>query len=387
MAEGDYFQELYPNIWMITTCKSGFFKTTGLNKGSKIAQDFEADISEEILDLHEQRMKIDPNKKEEIKKNDNKIAELEIQSPILPNRSTAEGLIDLLARGQAGTIFLSETGEWLETMEKTYNSGLKALFTDLYDVPRQRTYRTRTGGTLIINRPFISICGVSTLTWVKENINPEDVSSGFFARFLLFYPPQEFVVPPALPAKGKIQDSSVEEEIKQILQDVKPDTVMELSDESEKAFIRVHESLYHNLEQMSEKNQEILGPYVKRWSPYILKIAMLNQLIIEPGSTVISLEALRGAITIIEYAMKSTTYLFENDLGESENQRKCRIVLEFIAKRNGQATRQAILSSKTLGGGAKDYDYILETLEESGKVLIEKKGQKKDWIYSLNSAC
>jgi hypothetical protein len=93
----------------------------------------------------------------------------------------------------------SEFGEWLKNLERNHNQGLKPLLTDLYDVPFQWSYRTSAGGLLVVEEPFITINAVSTLAWVKANIKPSDVASGFFARFLIFFPPQKQIMPPALP--------------------------------------------------------------------------------------------------------------------------------------------------------------------------------------------
>jgi hypothetical protein len=391
IGNDQYFQKLYPNLWMLTASKSGMFKTTAQNKGAKIAKDFEAAISEEVRHLKDELEQLslekqDDKSKKKIFELKKEILEKEAASPVLPNRSTAHGLIDLLSEGYGGTIFLSEFGDWLKTMEHTYNAGLKSLLTDFYDVPKRWKDRTRTGGTTTVERPFISISAVSTLTWIMENVKPEDVGSGFFARFLLFYPPQDDTkIPPALPSTRQLTDNSTEKDIVAILRDIKPDTFMTLSQNARRVFESVHQALYRDIQKRSEKNREILMPYLKRWSPYVLKIAMLNQPFLDPGSTEITVEALKGGISIVENAIKSTTYLFENELGESENQRKCRVVLEFIAKRGGRAKRHDILSSRVLSGGAKDYDYVLETLEESGRVALEKAGLKKDWIYTIIS--
>jgi hypothetical protein len=132
-------------------------------------------------------------------------------------------------------------------------------------------------------------------------------------------------------------------------------------------------------EELSERGREMLEPYVKRWSPYALKIGILLQPFVDCSSTVIGLDALQGAIKIVEYAMQSTKWLFQNELGESDFQRKCRKVLEYIANRGGETGRQNLISSKVLEGGVKEYDQVLESLEQAGKIEIEgnaKRSQK-----------
>ena len=42
--------------------------------------------------------------------------------------------------------------------------------------------------------------------------------------------------------------------------------------------------MYRDFDKLPDKTKEILGPYLKRWSPYILKIAMLLQIVDDPKS-------------------------------------------------------------------------------------------------------
>jgi len=397
IAEGKYFQKLYCILWMLVASGSGTFKSTAQKKGTAILRDAEAEIWDKVEGLRKEQQDIleagDKNKNQqekELKEIEKEIAQEEAKSPILPNRTTPEGLIKLLSLGQGGVIVSSELGDWLKSMEQTYNKNLKSLFTELFDGDGLRKEHTKGGGYITIKEAFISICGVSALRWIIETIKPEDVSSGFFARFLLFYPPQERTIPPALPEhKDESKKHKIEMDIKSILQDIRnreEPLEMELSQEAEGAFEKIHHAMYDEIKKYPEHSQDILYPYLQRWSPYILKIAMLNQVIIEPGSRVISTEALAGAVSVIEYAIKSTTHLFENELGESENQRKCRMVLEYIAKKGGKAARKDILASKTLRGGAKDYDYILETLQETGQIDVVEKEKKTDREYSIISS-
>ena len=79
--------------------------------------------------------------------------------------------------------------------------------------------------------------------------------------------------------------------------------------------------------------REILEPHLKRWSPCLLKLAMIMQLFIDPKSKEIEVEALYSAFAILIPAIKSTAILIEGELGESEHQRKCRKLFEWICKR------------------------------------------------------
>ena len=58
-----------------------------------------------------------------------------------------------------------------------------------------------------------------------------------------------------------------------------------------------------------------------------------------------------------------------------------------MAKRGCKARRQAILSSKTLEGGVKEYDDVLDFLIEQGQIEItEQANVKNSWLYVLKTS-
>jgi aspartate oxidase len=78
-----------------------------------------------------------------------------------------------------------------------------------------------------------------------------------------------------------------------------------------------------------------------------------------------------GGISLSLYAEKCTRYLFDRELGESVHQNKQRKVIEYLANRGGSVTRQKMMSSRLLDGGHNEYDYVLTSLEQSGKLFME----------------
>jgi hypothetical protein len=64
IPEGNYFQKLYPNLWMLTIAPSGNFKTTALKKGGRLALKKEGNIRKELANISEN----DEDKAKEIRK-------------------------------------------------------------------------------------------------------------------------------------------------------------------------------------------------------------------------------------------------------------------------------------------------------------------------------
>ena len=208
IPEGKYFQNLFSNIWALSISPSGQFKTTALNKGSELATRLRKKLQDKIDVLKGHLETIGDDGDRSII--EGQISEIEKLIPILPEKSTAEGMLGLLSNRNGGMVMCSEFGQWAENLNRTYNLGYQALLTNLFDVPSIVENVTKSEGLVTIEQPFITINAVSTLTWVEKNINMADVASGFFARFLIFYPPENKQIPPALPVPTKKKSNLIQ---------------------------------------------------------------------------------------------------------------------------------------------------------------------------------
>ena len=144
-----------------------------------------------------------------------------------------------------------------------------------------------------------------------------------------------------------------------------------ISPNAQKVFEDYHNDMFSRFQDSNDGTKSILDPFLKRWSPSVLKLALLFQYLIDSDSQTISDSAVMGGISLSLYAEKCTRYLFERDLGESTHQNKQRKVLEYLAKFGGSVTRHKLLGSKLLDGGHSEYDYVLASLEQSGKMFME----------------
>ena len=130
--------------------------------------------------------------------------------------------------------------------------------------------------------------------------------------------------------------------------------------------------MFLRFQESNDGTKSILDPFLKRWSPSVLKSAILFQYLLDSESQTLSEPAIMGGISLSLYAEKCTRYLFDRELGESVHQNKQRKVIEYLAGRGGTVTRQRIIASRLLDGGHSEYDYVLSSLEQSGKLFMEK---------------
>ena len=194
-------------------------------------------------------------------------------------------------------------------------------------------------------------------------------------------------MPPALPTVSEPVDLFTETEISERLDALPDDLPMHLEPDARSYFEKIHAGIYAALDQLSDRDQELLSPYVKRWSPDVLKVAMIFQSVEDPAIWIketaggdagfISVENIQAAAAVVEYAIQSTVYLFQDQLGMSKFQNDCKAVVEYIAKRGGTVERCQLLGSRVLTDGVKQYDEILETLIQQGVVTVILNNIKK----------
>ena len=379
IEKGTYYVRLYPNIWALSIAESGTYKTTALNYGAAPLVKREKEIVNEILDYSKSmnRMLTDGADQDDpdVVIYRNKIEEAESRRRKLPDKSSWEACLDRIDNSGGGIWLLSEFGAWLSGLERSYNLGFKQTVTELYDVPDTYEESTRTHGSRILVRPFIAVSGVSTIEFLTGLLSREDASTGFLARFLLLRPPARNAVPDALPEISKNENDfesyQLLEEVYRQLSHMTVPMEYSFSASAKKMFTEYHLSMYDRFYKMNDAERFWMEPFIKRLGPSALKIAMVSQFLIHSEKDVIDDHAMMAGISLASYSEICTRFLFRRELGESDFQRKARVVISYIAKMGGSVKRSRINGSKILNGWTKEYDYILESLQEQGKIIVE----------------
>ena len=383
IREPNYFVSLYPNIWTLSIAESGSFKTTALNVGAKRLLERERELLLEIKSDSEFIDAMvadnqDPEQNEEMQFYLNRREELRKKRRVLPEKSSWEAVIDRIDETGGGVWLLSEFGAWLSALDSKHNSGagMKQALTSLYDCPDFYEDSTRHGGSKLLQNPFVSLSGVSTVEFLRGLLSRDDAGSGFLARFLLFRPPAKRKTPDALPlGKKKIQELDSYRLISEIFTQLEETTQpiqYELSPSAKRAFTEYHNQLFQRFYKLDSEKQFLFDPFIKRWSPGVLKLSMLMQFLIDSETNIISEEAVMAGISICLYAETCTKHLFKTQLGESDHQSKERKVYDFIMRQGGKTDRQKLLRSKVLNGGKMEYDDKLANLEEQGRIFIQR---------------
>lgn len=364
---GNVFNGLRPNLYKIVLSKSGSFKSTAITMGCHHLLEHETKVTKVFKETMAEALK-DQNKANRESLIESALDRRAHLSRQLATSSTPQQLCVDLSRGHGGLIASGELSVWFTSIEQTFNQGAKQLFTDFYD-DKPIPYEIRTRGNegklpIIVERPYISIFGVSAPVWLENVLSEKEVVSGFFARFLIFYLNEPFKIPKAYP-DGNFEPSS---ELGSSIERINNfNGNLTLSKDAIALYEKIHEEMWRGFEGF--ECLEIYESYLKRWLPAILKVAMLFHLVKEKESTEIQKETILEAAYYINFAVKSTITVLGKGFIGSKFQRNCDWILNTVAANNGKCNLRK-LNGNRRWNSADEFYKCVDWLVARGDIQI-----------------
>lgn len=386
-------ERLYPNVWFLCIAGSGRFKTTALRLGSRIASTKDVKVIRELRYLQGSlKHETDKEKKLQILQeiDDNR----KLQRRWEPEGGSLRAFLERISLGGTPGIYLSEFGSFLRTISKEYNSGFKQMLTNLYDVPESGSYETHTSGSFYYDRPYFSLCGMSTPEWLQKETALDDAIGGFYARFLLYAPCVPFKRHRLLPENKTGLEEEIQRSADEVFSSSLDRFLNALGTERAYAFSADGEEA---LETYSRHIENLLGvlydqePYcsfVGRWGQYLIKLSLIMQIITDFQATEISLQAVEYAWNVLSPAIKSTLSLFTKEFATGKNEQRVIKVRDYIVRKTaekGYAIRKEVLKSRCIDARAKEYDEIFILLIERGEIIEEPAVKKLNYRYRYDS--
>ena len=381
IPKGEFFNDLYCNLMDRLCWFKRSVKTTAINAGTRLAAESKRTIINKIIELKEQMAQCDDQKEKKKLLADFAKQERELlkQDVLFPSSFTCEKLLEILGNDRGGVIVSNEIGGFIRKID---DDELIPDFTQFYDVAiPPYTRETKTQGNNYICDPFISIMGVSTLDWINTSIKDSDTFGGFYPRFLFYVLPESDEMPASLPRFFKNREASINagayEAYKNILLHLDEKRVYKLSESASDLYDEIFKIIYDYKKTFDESVHNKLDLFLNRWGAYVLKVAIIMQVFLEPAKKELTPKAIAAAFYYIHPAIKSTIHLYEGKLGETEFETNCRELYEFICRTVQRAghpvTKREIYSSKCIKGiKSKDYSEIIERLVISGKIKETK---------------
>ncbi len=285
---------------------------------------------------------------------------------VLPSRFTEEAFMNDLVLNPQGLIPFYEFKSLLDLVRKDYNSGLKSLLTELYDVPDFLVRKTM-AGEKIVERPCVSIMAATTMEWFLTSCKEDDFGSGFLPRFLFVPVRSKSRDLPIPPPANQIKKQKLIDELIQI-QKIKGR--ISLTCEAEKE----HNAWYVNFKHR-DKIPQFMGIY-SRLQIYLIKLAMIHSIVVF-GSVSITEASIKEAIGLIEWLLTEFEGLAISEFTFSKFEKQKKKILGLI--QGGTNERAVLVRNSNMS--AKEFNEVILTLIEGGRVKEQKDGRGPTMYY------
>lgn len=315
----------------------------------------------------------------------------EIITSEMPKSFTPESLIEILDETPKAYLIKDEAAQLLVAMKRNYMSDLRYVLCDLYD-GEDYSRRLRTGGknkgktSFRIQKPYITMVMATTPDTFEKSADVENLTSGWFYRYLWFYPNYYKEVRTLKMYRSEsIQD---EVNLRRKLMDYytffsayKDDPIkFQLTDGGILEYNNWCDKINTQLQKMGDDPK--LSMFA-RLQIHTLKLAMLFTIgrfgsteEMDEGIITINDDHLREAMRMIESHFLPIAWKIQEiiELAESENDQKK--ILSAIKQRNGKISRRLLMRRVRMK--SKDLDDALHTLLNETRELqqIEVKGER-----------
>lgn len=297
---------------------------------------------------------------------------------MLSNEYSPEALITDLANRtpSRGVMFVDEAGRLLTTMRRQgYGEALKDVLSRVWDAPP--TYRrqlNRQGGTFTLTDVYVSLVMMTTESRFAETTSPEDITSGFLARFLPMVATEEIK---RRDIDRRTEDvDETERTLVAALKDMKAHLAqspgpMTITDEALKRLNQTERDL--EMWASRQYHVDLIAPWARRLAEYGGRLAIIFA-VSENEDEVDRPQVLR-AIRVVDQA-KEDMLMLVDEMTKGPAARQLDRIERFIRANPGITTREV---QRRANIRAKDLTEVLRDLVSQGR--IHPKGERPLKLY------
>lgn len=314
-----------PHLWLVLIGKSSSHKSTAIA------------IAENLVEA------IDPSR-------------------MAPHEFSSEAIIKSLSESPNRMFVFDEAKSFFDSMSKSYNEGLKSLFTTLYRKPTY-TRTTLKHGTICISGAYMPIGMATTPEWLRSSLQDaqEAALSGFLARFLMVPYVGEGNKPIARPKPhdiGKLL--ALKDRLSAIQRICRPFAYTSEAD----AYL---EKWYEETTEREDAALPVLGPFFEHIkNEAVHKLAVI--IAIDRGEDIINLDGLREACLALSYVEEQLPGLVM-DLTDNKMDRNRKRVIDYV-KQVRKCKRKDLADRLHIHG--EELSRHLQGLEADGLIDIVK---------------
>jgi len=258
-------------------------------------------------------------------------AEGEPTSISISETGSDEGILEEIAAKPAGVLWWSELSAALAQSQKRYSGGLKQLLAELFDAAGQaRTHKVRDAAkTIRVENPCPHVLAATTIAWLKQQVGEWDLYGGFLSRFCYVFGERKSKKLPIKPEHNADQRRELIGGLQRIPREAGElaGTPFRLGAEAEAAYCR----FYDEFEDRPElRASDAVASFASRLTTYVLKVAMLYELALDPASREVRLAAWEHAVGFVEMCYSGAIRILEeiDRGGDPELNRVVRVLRE-----------------------------------------------------------
>lgn len=295
---------------------------------------------------------------------------------LLANQMTPEGLLRQLQNKPAGLITADEVARILGSHNIRYLQDLKPALTDIFDC--RRTARRLSHEEIVVERPYLSIMGMTTPARFYDAVGYMDWEDGFLARWLFAVPETE----PDFDRIAGLRTAAQDNELNRLAH-----KLFEISQRPPTAFKfkgNAHQ-IWGDWQSQSRRDayhygDEVAAAFVKRYATYALKFAIILAALNGEWGVVTPGEMTAGIMLADHYKDVVNRLMSERqNYGISGSKlQKIHLLIWAIVKKGGKATGKKIMQRANMR--KSQVDPVLQKLVEIGAVIQEPSGRGFHYI-------
>ncbi len=284
---------------------------------------------------------------------------------LYPSQFTPESLLDILEEQPEGWIVLDEFRQFLDSMRRDYNAGMREMFMSLYDC--RSIHRKIRSGEKRIEKPGVNLIGACATAWFADAVKSGELRSGFYQRLLIVAAQTKT----RHLARGQAPDSRARLDLLRSLNLMAQAAgEMELPQAQESAF--GDWALGQQKTILGTDHEAELAGFYTRLERVALKLATLLELSRNPHSRAISSQALADGISLSTWLQGNVRRLFEKELSFDPADAIRRKLLTAIEK--APIGRRDLMRKAHLD--ARAFDAAITTLTQTEQI------HQRDGLYT-----
>jgi hypothetical protein len=302
-----------------------------------------------------------------------------IKQKLFSNEFSPEGFISELSEKPQTFIFVDEASGFLANMRKMYMTGMKEKLCEVYD--NGNFTRRLKKEQYTIENIYMTMCMATTPTSLKTTADIENLGSGWFYRYLWFYPniPKQTKKLTMETAEMKLEEIELKKSVQEYWDFFSNRNENKISIEFPPEVLSIYTDWVETKEMEYQEKDDSIGSMFARIQPYALKLSSLFSIgkkgalaeMDRNNTLVVSKVYMKEAIRLIEDYFLPMVQIISGIIENANLQCNFGKVEDIFLQSGGKISRSD-LAAKARFKNVKELDDVLNQMINIIGCVIEK---------------